>query len=135
MADDDIERIPIKNLISEDGVDELLDSPEMEPYVKLAIAAMQGSDSSPELESLRQLPLETRYIWRVASALKWAFADFDTANVKADKETLTPGDLAKVAELLRLRPIQFCLFLKALVGADEMQRTMAEAVGLARKQG
>jgi hypothetical protein len=134
MADDDIKRIPIKNLIFEDGVDELLDSPEMEPYVKLAIAAMQGSDATAELQSLRQLPLERRYIWRVASALKWAFADFDTANVKADKETLSPEDFAKVMDPLKIRPMQFCLFLKALVGAQEMQRMMVEAIGVAKRQ-
>lgn len=133
MADDDnIKRMPIKNLISEDGADELLDSPEMQPYMKLAMAAMQGSDPSAELESLRQLPLEKRYIWRVASALKWAFADFDTANVKADEETLSPEDFAKVMDLMKLRPIQFCFFLKALVGAEEMQRMMVQAIKVAR---
>jgi hypothetical protein len=133
MADDNSKRIPIKNLISEDGVDELLDSPEMQPYMKLAMAAMQGSDPSPELENLRQLPLEKRYIWRVASALKWAFADFDTANVKADKETLSPEDFAKVMELLKFRPMQFCIFLKALVGVKQMQQMMIEAIGAAKQ--
>jgi hypothetical protein len=35
---------------------------------------------------------------------------------------LTPEDFAKVMDLLKLRPMQFCMFLKALVGAEEMQR-------------
>jgi hypothetical protein len=135
MADNNIKRIPIKDLISEDGVDELLDSPEMEPYVKLAVAAMQGSDATAELESLDQLPLQQRYIWRVASALKWAFVDYETANVKADKETLSAENLAKVVGMLRVRPMQFCLFLKALVGAEEMQKMMVEAIKVARQQG
>jgi hypothetical protein len=43
-------------LLNSNEVDELLDSPEMEPYVKLAVAAMQGSDATAELDSLRQLP-------------------------------------------------------------------------------
>ena len=134
MADDDnIKRIPIRDLISEDGVDELLDSPEMEPYVKLAVAAMEGSDPRPFLEELAQLPLHRRYIWRVSSALKWAFADCDTANVKADKETLSPEDFARVMDLLKIRPMQFCLFLKALVGSQEMQRMMIEAIGVSKK--
>ncbi|MGA2150511.1 MAG: hypothetical protein ABSH49_36795 [Bryobacteraceae bacterium] len=133
MADDNIKRIPIKDLISEDGVDELLESPEMEPYVKLAVVAMQGSDVTAELESLRQLPLQERYVWRVASALKWAFADCETANVKADKETLSAQDLAKVLAMLRVRPMQFCLFLKTLVGAEEMQRMMVEAIKVATR--
>jgi hypothetical protein len=45
---------------------------------------------------------------------------------------LTPGDFAKVMDLLKLRPIQFCLFLKALVGAEEMQKLMVQAVGMAK---
>jgi hypothetical protein len=133
MPDDPIKRIPIKTLLSEDGADVLLDSPEMEPYVKLAMAAIQRSDPTVELENLRRLPLENRYLWRVASALKWAFADLETENVKADKQTLSPEDLGKVVELLRLRPIQFCLFLKALVGVEEMQRMMVEAIGVAKQ--
>jgi hypothetical protein len=94
---------------------------------------MQGNDPEPELEALRQLPLEERYVWRVASALKWAFADLDDLSVSADKETLTPEDLAKVVDLLKLRPMQMALFLKALVGTEEMLRMMVQAVGVARQ--
>jgi hypothetical protein len=131
--DDPIKRIPIKDLRQEPGAHELAESADMEPYVNFAMTLMQGNDPAPELEAIRQVPLEKRYVWRVASALKWGFADFDSLNVSADKKTLTPENLAKVMELLKLRPIQFCLFLKALVGAEEMQRIMAEAVGVAKR--
>jgi len=73
------------------------------------------------------------YVWRVASALKWAFADLDDLSVSADKDTLTPEDFAKVQDLLKLRPIQFCLFLKALVGTEEMLRMMVEAIKVAKQ--
>jgi hypothetical protein len=33
MADDNIHKIPIKNLISEPGAHELASSPEMKPYI------------------------------------------------------------------------------------------------------
>jgi len=56
----------------------------------------------------------------LASALKWAFADFDDLSVSADKETLTPEDFSRVMDLMKLRPMQFCLFLKALVGVEEI---------------
>jgi hypothetical protein len=36
-------------------------------------------------------------------------------------------------ELLRYRPLQFCLFLKALVGTEEMQRIMANAIRTAQQ--
>jgi hypothetical protein len=44
----------------------------------------------------------------MASALKWGSADFDDLGVDADRQTLSPGDFAKVMELLKLRPMQFC---------------------------
>jgi len=128
---DEVKRVPIKNLKTEEGADELVDSPDMEPYVRLAMAAMQGSDVAASLVEIAQLPLEKRYVWRVVSALKWAFADFDDLGVVADRDTLTPEDKAKVLELLRLRPIQFCMFLKALVGADEMKRLMIQGIATA----
>jgi hypothetical protein len=92
----------------------------MEPYLNFAVALMQGNDPTPELEAIRQLPVEKRYVWRVASALKWGFADFDDLGVDADRRTLSPEDFAKVTELLRYRPIQLCIFLKALLGEEEM---------------
>jgi hypothetical protein len=131
--DDPIKRIPIKDLRQEPGAHELATSPDMEPYLDFAMAVMQGNDPAPELEVLRQLPLEKRYVWRAASALKWAFADFDDLSVSADKETLTPEDFSRVMDLLKLRPMQFCLFLKALVGVEEMQRLMVEAIKVARQ--
>jgi|ERR1051326_7112056 hypothetical protein len=131
--DDRIERIPINQLHQEDGAHDLATSPDMKPYVDFAKAVMQDHDPTPELETIRKLRLEKRYIWRVASALKWAFADCDDLSVEADKQTLTPEDFDKVMELLKFRPMQFCIFLKALVGPDEMQRMMVEAIGVAKQ--
>ena len=136
MADnDEIHQIPIKNLISEDGAHELATSPDMKPYLEFIKAVVQDHDPSPELEVIRRLPLEKRYIWRVASALKWGLADCESLSVEADKRTLKPEDHAKVMELLKFRPMQLALVLKTLVGADEMQRMMIEAIGVAKKQG
>lgn len=67
----------------------------------------------------------------VASALKWAFADCDDMNVDADSRTLTPQDFAKLRDLLKFRPMQFCFFL----GAERMQRMMVRAIGVAKQQG
>ena len=50
-----------------------------------------------------------------------------------NKETLTPEDFGKVMELLKLRPLQFCIFLKMLVGVDEMQRMMVHAIAVAKQ--
>ena len=129
--DDDIRQVPLTDLHAEEGAEALSTSPEMEPYLRLAIAELQGVDPGPELEAIRRLPLERRYVWRVVSALKWAFADFDSQNVLADKETLTEEDQTKVMDLLKHRPIQFCLFLKVLLGPEEMKRVMVRAIAVA----
>jgi hypothetical protein len=131
--DDNIKWMPIKDLHQEDGARELTESPEMEPYLNFAVALMQGRDPEPELEAIRRLPVEKRYVWRVASALRWGFADFDNLTVEADKLTLTPEDFARVVDLLKLRPMQFCLFLKALLGREEMLKLMVQAVGVAKQ--
>jgi hypothetical protein len=78
MSDDYIKRMPIKDLRQEEGASELASSPDMEPYLEYIMALMQSTDVQPHLEALSKLPLEKRYVWRVASALKWGFADFDT---------------------------------------------------------
>ncbi len=86
MPDGDIKYLPIKDLHQEAGANELATSPNMEPYLDFASALIQGNDPEPELEAIRQLPLEERYVWRVASALKWGFADLDDLSVEADKD-------------------------------------------------
>jgi hypothetical protein len=133
MPEDDIKQVSINELRQEDCAQELASSPDMEPYLNFAVALMQGNDPAPELEAIRQLPVERRYVWRIASALKLGFADFDNLGVDADRQTLSPDDFAKVRELLKLRPIQFCMFLKTLVGAEEMQRMMVEGIKVARQ--
>jgi hypothetical protein len=133
MADDEIHRIPINQLRQEEGAHELATSPDMEPYLDFAMAVIQDHDSSPELDAIRRLPLEKRYIWRVASALRWGLADCESLSVEADKQTLTPEDFARVMDLLKFRPMQLASVLKALVGADEMQRMMIEAIGVAKQ--
>jgi hypothetical protein len=92
--------------------------------IEAAKALLQNKDASTAIADIAALPLEKRYVWRVASALKWGFADFDSGSVAMDRETLSPEDRETVAESLKLRPMQFCLFLKALLGEEEMHRLM-----------
>jgi hypothetical protein len=136
MADDnDVHRIPIKHIHQEDGAHELATSPDMEPYLDFIKAVIQNRDPAPKLEAICQLALEKRYVWRVASALKWGLADCDDLSVEADRTTLTAEEFTKVMELLKFRPMQLAIVLKALVGGEEMQRMMTEAIGVAKQQG
>ena len=71
----------------------------------------------------------------MASALKRGFAEFDDLSVEADRQTLPPGDFARVKDLLKFRSMQLALVLKALVGAEEMQRMMIQAIAVAKTAG
>ena len=126
--------VEIDTLKVEEGAKELLNSPEMQPYSRYIEALVVGADVHPAMEEIAHLPLEKRYVWRVASALKWAFADFDTVNVAVDRMTLQPEHSAKLLELLKFRHIQFCMFLKELVGAEQMERLMRNGIDVAKQQ-
>ena len=91
--------IPISELQQEPGAQDLVRSEKMSPYLELLKAHVGGQDTSPYLASLAELPLEERYVWRVTSALKWAFCDLETENVLADLETLSEADLKLVQSL------------------------------------
>ena len=97
------------------------------------MAVMTGADPTPELEALRRVPLEKRYVWRVASALKWAFVDCEDMNVEADRRTMTAEDFTKLRELLKLRPMQFAIFLRALFGPEEMERLMLQGIAAGKQ--
>jgi len=121
-------QVPIADLKVDPTAEELMDSPAMKPYAKLALAAMGHKDVGPVIKEIAALPLEARYTWRVASALKWAFADFENLNVVADRGTLCQEDLDRLVDLLRLRPLQFCMFLAALFGEEQMETLISSSV-------
>jgi hypothetical protein len=84
-------------------------------------------------KELRELPLERRYIWRIASSLRQAFFDFDKASVRLDLSTMNAEDFDNVVELIDRRVVQFCMLLRELVGTAEMEAVMLEAIDIAKK--
>jgi hypothetical protein len=120
--------IPIGEIRTEAGAEELVRSESMKPDLELLIAEMGGLDTNPARAALSALPLEQRYVWRVISALKWGLCDLETENVAADIATLSEQDLKSVAEPMALRAMQFSLFLKALVGETEAREMMLRAI-------
>ena len=133
MAEKKISNLPISEIHSEDGAQELVRSERMKPYLALLKAQIGGQDTEPFLTALAALPLEERYVWRVISALKWAFCDLETENAIADFHTLSEEDRVRVAEPLTLRATQFCLFVNALIGEDATERIMQHAVKCAKE--
>jgi hypothetical protein len=133
MNDRELKQVPLESIDSEDSARELASSTDMEPYLRLIMAEMDREDTTSHLQAIAQLPLEKRYVWRIASALKWGFADFDSGTVAMDRDTLSEEDLRKVVELLRIRPIQFCKFLTALLGEEAMERIMTAGIASAKR--
>ena len=133
MAEEKIRNLPISEIHSEEGAQDLVRSERMKPYLALLKAQMAGQDTEPHIAALAALPLEERYVWRVISALKWAFCDLETESAIADFRTLSEEDRVKVAEPLTLRATQFCLFVNALIGEDAMERIMQHAVKCAKE--
>jgi hypothetical protein len=133
MADGKITNLPTNEVKSENGAQDLVRSERMKPYLALLKAQIGGQDTEPFLTALAALPLEERYVWRVISALKWAFCDLETENAIADFRTLSAEDRVKVAEPLTLRATQFCLFVNALIGEDATERIMQHAVRCAKE--
>ena len=128
MADGKITNLPTNEVKSENGAQDLVRSERMKPYLALLKAQIGGQDTEPFLTALAALPLEERYVWRVISALKWAFCDLETENAIADFRTLSEEDRVRVAEPLTLRATQFCLFVNALLGKEATERIMQHAV-------
>ena len=133
MADGKITNLPINEINSENGAKDLVLSERMKPYLALLKAQMSGQDTEPYLVALAALPLEERYVWRVVSALKWAFCDLDTESAIADLHTLSEADLKKVVEPLSLRAIQFCMFVNAMIGEEATERIMQHALRCAKE--
>src|SRR5439155_18950013 len=127
----------------EPGAEEMAASENMKPYIRAHAAIMKNQHAAPEenaakdaihdrlraaLEEIAGLPLADRYIWRIASALKWAFADFDSSTVALDRDLMPDVQREEIDELLRTRPTQLALMLNALYGEEKMERAMLEAV-------
>ena len=116
--------VPIGDLRTEAGSEELVSAESMKPYMELLMAEMGGRDTCAALAVLR---LEQRYVWRVVSALKWGLCDLETENVAADIATLSEQDIERVGDSLALRAMQFSLFLKALLGEATAREIMMRA--------
>jgi hypothetical protein len=68
--------------------------------------------SSAGLPWRRDSPLEKRYTWRVFSALKWAFADFDDECVRLDLPHIREAKRTEMVRELEIRLQQMAMLLK-----------------------
>ena len=93
---------------------ELVRSEQARPYTDYFMKAYSndGSGAESALRVLRDLPLEKRYTWRVFSALKWAFADFDDECVKLDLPHIPEAKRIEIAKEFQIRFLQLEMLLR-----------------------
>jgi hypothetical protein len=94
---------------------ELATSERTQPYLDCLIKAYRHNAAGLEaaLQVVRDLPLEKRYTWRVFSALKWAFADFEDEYVGLDLPHIPEPTRSEMTKELELRFQQLQMLLQA----------------------
>lgn len=110
------ERIPLSEIKIDPLAQELVRSEQSRPYMDYWMKAYSQDAAGVEsaLQVLGDLPLEKRYTWRVFSALKWAFADFDDECVKLDLPHIPEAKRTEMVKELQIRFLQLEMFLKVL---------------------
>ena len=93
---------------------ELATSEGTKPYLDYLIKAYSNDAAGLEatLQVIRDLPLEKRYTWRVFSALKWAFADFEDEYIALDLLHIPEPTRSKMTKELELRLQQLRILLQ-----------------------
>jgi hypothetical protein len=94
---------------------ELATSEGTKPYLDCLIKAYSNDAAGLEaaLQVVGDLPLERRYTWRVFSALKWAFADFEDEYVALDLPHIPEPTRSEMTKELELRFQQLQMLLQA----------------------
>jgi hypothetical protein len=107
-------RVPLKEIKTDPLAHELATSEGMKPYLDCLIKAYRNNAVGLEaaLEVIRDLPLEKRYTWRVLSALKWAFADFEDEYVALDLPHIPEPTRSEMTKELELRFQQLQMLLQ-----------------------
>ena len=108
------EMIPLNEIKIDPLAQELVRSEQARPYTDYFMKAYSNDAGGVEkaIQVLRDLPLEKRYTWRVFSALKWAFADFDDECVKLDLPHIPETTRTEMVKELQIRFLQVEMLLK-----------------------
>ena len=109
------QKVLLKDIKVDPLAHELATSEGMLPYLDCVIKAYRDDAVGLEaaLEVIRDLPLEKRYTWRVLSALKWAFADFEDEYVVLDLPHIPEPTRSEMTKELELRLQQLRMLLQA----------------------
>jgi hypothetical protein len=106
--------VPLRGIKVDPLAHELANSEGTRPYLDCLIKAYRNNGAGLEaaLQVVRDLPLEKRYTWRVFSALKWAFADFEDEYVALDLPHIPEPTRSEMTKELELRFQQLQILLQ-----------------------
>jgi hypothetical protein len=109
------QRVSINGIKVDPLAHELATSEGTRPYLDCLIKSYSFNNVGLEdaLQVVRDLPLEKRYTWRVFSALKWAFADFEDEYVALDLPHIPEPTRSEMTKELELRFQQLQMLLQA----------------------
>jgi len=107
-------KVPLEEIKTDPLAHELATSEGMKPYLDCLIKAYRNNAVGLEatLQVVRDLPLEKRYTWRVFSALKWAFADYEDEYVALDLPHIPEPTRSEMTKELELRFQQLQMLLQ-----------------------
>ena len=107
-------KVSLKDIKIDPLAHELATSEGTRPYLDCLIKAYGDNAVGLEaaLQVVRDLPLEKRYTWRVFSALKWAFADFEDEYVALDLPHIPEPTRSEMTKELELRLQQLRMLLQ-----------------------
>ena len=104
-------KVPLREIKIDPLAHELATSQGTKPYLECLIKAYRNNAVGLEaaLEVIRDLPLEKRYTWRVFSAVKWAFADFEDEYVALDLPHISEPMRSEMTKELERVPLAVSL--------------------------
>ncbi len=110
----EMHKVPLRGIKVDPLAHELATSAGNRPYLDCVIKAYRNNAVGLEaaLQVVRDLPLDKRYTWRVFSALKWAFADFDNEYVALDLPHIPEPTRSEMTKELELRLQQLRMLLQ-----------------------
>jgi hypothetical protein len=111
----EMHKVSLEEIKADPLAHELATSEGTKPYLDCLTKAYTKNIAGLEaaLQVVRDLPLEKRYTWRVFSALKWAFADFEDEYVKLDLPHIPEPTRSEMTKELELRLQQLRMLLQS----------------------
>ena len=111
----EMHKVSLKEIKIDQLAHELATSVGTQPYLDCLIKSYSDNKAGLEsaLQVVRGLPLEKRYTWRVFSALKWAFADFEDEYVGLDLPNIAEPMRSEMTKELELRFLQLQMLLQS----------------------